>query len=179
LASPVPVIAWVGPQGARAASAGTYILYATHLAAMAPATSVGAATPVSMGGGAAPDPGGFGGGGRRDGAPGEDGGAGAAAAAGAAMARKALKHDVAYLRGLATLRGRDVDFAERAVREGATMTPGEALEAGVIVLVAPDVPSLLQAADGRAVQLPDGEVRLRTARAPVTEVEPAWRGRLL
>lgn len=179
LASPVPVIAWVGPQGARAASAGTYILYATHLAAMAPATSLGAATPVSMGGGAAPDPGGSGGEAREDGASGEAGGEGAAAPAGDPMARKAVNDSVAYLRGLATLRGRDVDFAERAVREAATMTAGEALEAGVIELVAPDVPSLLQAADGRAVQLPDGEVRLRTAGAPVTEVEPDWRARLL
>ena len=180
LASPVPVIAWVGPQGARAASAGTYILYATHLAAMAPATSLGAATPVSMGGGAAPDPGESGGAAREEEGAAEDAGReGAAAPAGDPMARKAVNDSVAYLRGLATLRGRDVDFAERAVREAATMTADEALEAGVIELVAPDVPSLLQAADGRAVQLPDGEVRLRTAGAPVTEVEPDWRARLL
>ena len=173
LASPVPVIAWVGPQGARAASAGTYILYATHLAAMAPATSLGAATPVSMGGGG-PGPGQGGGGGE-----GEPDGEESTPPAGDPMARKAVNDSVAYLRGLATLRDRDVDFAERAVREAATMTAGEALDAGVIELVAPDVASLLQAADGRTVQLADGEARLRTAGAPVTAVEPDWRARLL
>ena len=165
LASPVPVIAWVGPQGARAASAGTYILYATHLAAMAPATSLGAATPVSMGGGAK--------------GPGEAGGDAGEPPAEDPMGRKVLNDSVAYLRGLATLRGRDVDFAERAVREAATLTAGEALEAGVIELVAPDLPSLLRAADGRTVALEGGEVRLRTAGAPVTTVEPDWRARLL
>lgn len=167
LASPVPVIAWVGPQGARAASAGTYILYATHLAAMAPATSLGAATPVSMGGGVkAPPPG--------DGGEGEEG-----LPADDPMARKVLNDSVAYLRGLATLRGRDVDFAERAVREAATMTADEALQAGVIELVAPDLQSLLQAADGRLVTLDAGPVQLRTANAPVTVVEPDWRSRVL
>lgn len=170
LASPVPVIAWVGPQGARAASAGTYILYATHLAAMAPATSLGAATPVSMGGGRAPD---------ADDAPGGEGGEGSDQAPGDPMSRKALNDSVAYLRGLATLRGRDVDFAERAVREAATMTSGEALAAGVIELVAPDIDALLAAADGRQVQVGGRGVSLRTAGAPVTAVEPDWRARLL
>src|SRR5690606_22035718 len=168
LASPVPVIAWVGPQGARAASAGTYILYATHLAAMAPATSLGAATPVSMGGGR-PDQGGS--------AEGEQGEA--PGQADDPMARKAVNDSVAYLRGLANLRGRDVDFAERAVREAATMTSDEALAAGVIELIAPDIGTLLAAADGRRVQLGDRQVELRTAGAPVTAVEPDWRSRLL
>ena len=169
LASPVPVIAWVGPRGARAASAGTYILYATHLAAMAPATSLGAATPVSMGGG---------GGGSAPAADGEESGA-PPGTAGDPKARKAVNDSVAYLRGLANLRGRDVDFAERAVREAATMTAEEALDAGVIEIMAPDIATLLASADGRRLQAGDGEAELRTAGAEVVAVAPDWRARLL
>src|SRR5690606_38834572 len=132
LASQVPVIAWVGPSGARAASAGTYILYATHLAAMAPATSLGAATPVSMGGGPA---GGAPGGseprdGRPDPAPADgqaaqgdgdpDPGSSGQGRGGSAMERKVTNDSVSYLRSLGELRGRDTDFAERAVRDAAT-----------------------------------------------------------
>lgn len=178
LASPVPVIAWVGPQGARAASAGTYILYATHLAAMAPATSLGAATPVAMGGGATPAP-------PADGAGDEAGageggtGSGEEAPPGDAMSRKAVNDSVAYLRGLANLRGRNVEFAERAVRDAATMTADEALAAGVIELMAPDIGALLEAADGRTVQVEGAGVALRTAGAEVIPVAPDWRARLL
>lgn len=209
LASRVPVIAWVAPQGARAASAGTYILYACHLAAMAPATSLGAATPVAMGGGSSP----FGGG--DDASPGESpppaersdrkppAGAGAEASqdraadrsgesdrstptqrqparpGGDAMSRKAVNDAVAYLRSLAELRGRNAGFAEAAVREAATMTASQALSAGVVEIVADDIDSLLLQADGRAVRLREADTTLSTAGRAVTTVAPDWRSRLL
>ncbi|SJZ67083.1 NfeD family protein [Novilysobacter spongiicola] len=191
LASEVPVIAWVGPSGARAASAGTYILYATHLAAMAPATSLGAATPVSMGGGPA---GGAPGGseprdGRPDPAPADgqaaqgdgdpDRGSSGQGRGGSAMERKVTNDSVSYLRSLAELRGRDTDFAERAVRDAATLTASEALAQGVVEIVATDLQDLLQQADGRRVQLPAGAVELSTRGQPVTTVESGWRFKLL
>lgn len=171
LASPVPVIGYVSPEGARAASAGTYILYATHLAAMAPATSLGAATPVSIGG---QDPGGGSGGERETERAGDDGGA-----EGGAMARKVTNDAIAYLRGLAERRGRSVDFAEAAVRDAATLTASQALEQGVIEIVARDVADLLRQADGREIDLESGRVTLELAGAGVTAVEPDWRNRLL
>ncbi|MGY0559698.1 NfeD family protein [Luteimonas sp. A277] len=177
LASPVPVIAWVAPNGARAASAGTYIVYASHLAAMAPATSLGAATPVSIGG--AP------GGGRQsddgDGDESDQNGdsADTQRGTGSASERKAVNDSVAYLRGLATLRGRDVAFAEEAVRDAATLTAGEALERGVVEVVAASLESLLEQADGREVTVA-GETRtLAVAGRTVTELAPNWRVRLL
>ncbi|MCE7031231.1 nodulation protein NfeD [Lysobacter sp. GX 14042] len=179
LASPVPVIAWVGPQGARAASAGTYILYATHLAAMAPATSLGAATPVSMGGGPAPARPADGADDEAEAEGGTDHGGSDGAPAGDPMSRKAVNDSVAYLRGLADLRGRNVEFAERAVRDAATMTADEALAAGVIELMAPDIGALLEAADGRTVQVEGAATALRTAGAEVVPVAPDWRARLL
>lgn len=189
LASPVPVIAWVAPQGARAASAGTYILYASHLAAMAPATSLGAATPVSLGGG---DPGIAP---ARE--PGEpvgpadpadareparqpsDRAAGDPRAQGGAMEHKVTNDATAYLRSLAELRGRNADFAERAVRDAATLTAEQALQQDVIEILANDVDSLLVQADGREVVLASGAVVLQTRGAPVTAVAPGWRFKLL
>ncbi|AWV07123.1 NfeD family protein [Marilutibacter maris] len=176
LASEVPVIGWVAPEGARAASAGTYILYACHLAAMAPATSLGAATPVSIGGGGpgiAPDPGQSPG----DGDDGADDGAGAGDDS--AMTHKVVNDAVAYLRSLAELRGRDVAFAEAAVREAATLSAGQAHKRGVIEIIAADLPRLLAEADGRSVRLRDGEAVLGTRDRPVVAVEPGWRFRLL
>jgi membrane-bound serine protease (ClpP class) len=165
LASPIPVIVWVAPGGARAASAGTYILYASHVAAMAPATSLGAATPVAIGG-----PGGRGG-------EGEDGGAEPQNA----MERKVVNDAVSYLRGIAELRGRNGDFAEAAIREARTLTASQALEAGVIEIIARDLEELLARADGREVKLGErGETAvLVTASRPVREVEPDWRSRFL
>lgn len=174
LASPIPVVGFVGPGGARAASAGTFILYATHVAAMAPATNLGSATPVPIGGGM-PTP-------ARPGKPetaepGED--PPAEPAAGDAMQKKILNDAVAYIRGLAEQRGRNADWAEQAVREGVNLTASEALAQNVIDLVAADVPALLAALDGRSVRTSAGELRLETAGLVVREIEPDWRFRLL
>jgi len=181
LAADVPVIAFVAPSGARAASAGTYLMYASHVAAMAPATNLGAATPVQIGGGPgggdapAPRP--------KDGKDGKDGkdasGETAAPEPGSAMERKAVNDSVAYLRSLAELRGRNIEWAERAVREGASLPADEALAANVIDLVAPDLPELLRAIDGRVVKLQSREVTLQTAGIVLREVQPDWRTELL
>lgn len=182
LSSRVPVIGWVAPQGARAASAGTYLLYACHLAAMAPATSIGAATPVSMfGPGASSSP-------APEDAPGEPSGHAPRDAAdapsraprgGSAMERKVVNDAVAYLRSLAELRGRDLAFAEAAVRDAATLSARQALAQGVVEIVADDVPSLLRQADGREVRLGQRRVTLALASATVETLAPDWRSRLL
>ena len=168
LASPVPVVVFVAPGGARAASAGTYIAYAAHVAAMAPGTHLGAATPVQMGAppGPTPQP-------RRDGDKPESGsGAGA-------MERKVLNDAVAYLRSLAQLRGRNAEWAEKAVREGATLTADEAAREKVVDLLAGNLGDLLDRLDGRTVRTADGEHVLSTRHARVLEVEPSWKSRLL
>jgi membrane-bound serine protease (ClpP class) len=144
LASPVPVAVFVAPSGARAASAGTFILYAAHIAAMAPGTNLGAASPVSIGG-AVP---------QKDGKKEED-----------TMTRKVTNDAVAYIRGLAELRGRNADWAEKAVREGVSLPAHEALKLKVIDHVVPDIAALL-----KAVGKPDAEVKA---------VEPDWRTRVL
>ncbi|MEZ0469818.1 NfeD family protein [Luteimonas salinilitoris] len=196
LAAEVPVIAWVAPSGARAASAGTYIVYASHLAAMAPATALGAATPVALGGGP-PGGGAPPGGAEDDGAERDDGGREdedrngedgrqedaqereRTRGAGSASERKAINDSVAYLRSLAELRGRDVDFAEEAVRDAATLTASQALARGVVEIVAADLDALLAQADGREIALAGGAVTLAVAGASVTEITPDWRVRLL
>lgn len=187
LASPVPVVIWVAPNGARAASAGTYLLYASHVAAMAPATNLGAATPVSIAGGTpAPseDPGD---GGADDAGNGDEpeseAGSGERSGAGDAprdaSSMKAVNDAVAYIRGLAELRGRNADWAERAVREAASLNAREALEQGVIDLVAADLNELLAAVDGMTVTTPGGDIVLATDGLQLDEVEPDWRNRLL
>ena len=188
LASPVPVAAFVAPQGARAASAGTYILYASHVAAMAPATTLGAATPVAIG---MP---GFGGGERdpareREPARGERPASGAEAASAPrrgeagddTMAAKRISDAAAYIKSLALLRNRNAEWAERAVRESVSLPASEALAQKVIDVVAADVPELLRKLDGRALAVQQGaaQVRLATAGAAVVPYEPDWRGRLL
>ncbi|GAP65102.1 hypothetical protein MBSD_n0391 [Mizugakiibacter sediminis] len=173
LASPVPVIGYVAPSGSRAASAGTYILYACHVAAMAPATNLGAATPVSL----------FGGGPR----PGEDAGkpakpssAGAEAATPAdAESRKVLNDAVAYIRALALQRGRNADWAEQAVRGAASLPAEEALRLHVIDFVAADLAALLDRVDGRRVQTAAGERVLHTRGVTPVERAPDWRTRFL
>ena len=182
LGADVPVVAFVAPSGARAASAGTYLMYASHVAAMAPATNLGAATPVQIGGapsGDAPRPAES----PRD-AEGDtegetDGRKSDAPVPGSAMERKAVNDSVAYIRGLAELRGRNADWAERAVREGASLPAAEALAENVIDLVASDLPELLRAIDGRVVKLQTREVTLETAGIVLREVQPDWRVELL
>lgn len=161
LASPLPVAVFVAPQGARAASAGTFLLYAAHVAAMAPATNLGAATPVEIGlpGGGADKPG--------------------PASAPDAMTAKRVNDAVAYIRGLAQLRGRNADWAERAVREAASLDARAALSQGVIDLIAADLPDLLRQLDGRELRVGERRVTLATARALVQLLEPDWRDRLL
>ena len=176
LASPVPVATFVHPEGARAASAGTYILYASHIAAMAPATNLGAATPVAIG----MSPGGDGG----PQPPAEPGGEqgkekAAKPQTGSAMERKAVNDATAYLRSLAELRGRDLEFAEKAVVEAASLSSTQALQAGVIDLVAEDLPSLLAQLDGREIEVHGKTVTLATADAEVLVVQPDWKLRLL
>jgi membrane-bound serine protease (ClpP class) len=176
LASDVPVVAYVAPSGARAASAGTYLVYASHVAAMAPATNLGAATPVQIGGSPAPgpDPGKLPAG--KDGeAPKGD----KEPQSGSATERKAVNDAIAYIRGLAELRGRNVEWAEAAVRDGASLPADEALAAGVVDLVAADLPALLEALDGRKVKLRAQEVELSTDGMILHEVETDWRTELL
>ncbi len=210
LNSPVPVATYVAPSGARAASAGTYILYASHIAAMAPATNLGAATPVQIGG--LPTP---------PGTPNKDEpehdspdtsdekaeqkqepaepGADAnessqpvepektetkpekksSGTAKSAMEKKIVNDARAYIRSLAQLRGRNTEWAEEAVTEAASLSADEALERGVIDIVATSVADLLQQADGRVVQALGEEITLVTADATVETVTPDWRNQVL
>lgn len=165
LASPVPVAVFVAPSGARAASAGTYISYAAHLAAMAPGTHLGAATPVQIGAPPiSPQPE----------KPKEGEGAG-----GGAMERKITNDAVAYLRSLAQMRGRNADWAEKAVREAATLTAEEAERERVVDLLATSVADLLDRVDGRRVRTSDGEHVLATRHARLVVVELGWKARVL
>ena len=169
LASPVPVASFVAPAGARAASAGTYILYASHIAAMTPASNLGAATPVAIGmpGGAPETP-----------AP-QASEAASAAHAGDPMAAKRLADASAYIRSLAQLRGRNAEWAEQAVRESVSLSASEALKKNVVTLLANDVPDLLGKLDGREVSAAGRSLRLATRDASVVPFEPDWRTRLL
>ena len=169
LASPVPVAAFVAPGGARAASAGTYILYAAHVAAMAPATNLGAATPVAIG---AP--------GTQSGEDKSDEKAGKSAEGkGSTMTRKQVNDASAYIRGLAQMRGRNAEWAERAVREAVSLSATEALKMKVVDLVAEDVPDLLKRLDGRRLKAGDTEHVLQTAGAAEIAMAPDWRARFL
>ncbi|MEX1993424.1 MAG: nodulation protein NfeD [Steroidobacteraceae bacterium] len=172
LASEVPVVTFVAPSGARAASAGTFILYASHIAAMAPGTNLGAATPVPLGGS---PPAGK----KDDAAAGDGDDAEAAEPAGSASDRKAVNDAIAYIRSLADLRDRDREFAEAAVREAASLPAEQALERGVIDLIAGDVPELLAALDGREIKLARGTRTLQTAEIVVERIEMNWRTSLL
>jgi len=184
LASPVPVATYVYPQGSRAASAGTYILYASHIAAMAPATNLGAATPIPVGG-TSPLPGGDKkkpAGGDEESAEGEQEKAKpepAGAAGTDAASAKAVNDAVAYIRSLAERRGRNVEWAEMAVREAASLSAEKAAELGVVDLVATDVDDLLAKIDGRTVEVLGKQVTLDTADLTIEQVEPDWRTRLL
>lgn len=170
LGSSVPVVGYVAPSGAHAASAGTYILYATHIAAMAPGTNIGAATPVQIGG---PIPG------LPSGTPDKDS-KDKKDEPKDAMTAKATNDAVAFIRSLAELRNRNADWAEKAVREAATLSANGALQAQVIDLVARDPAELLRQIDGRAVEVAGGETRrLATKDAVVEVVDPGWISRFL
>ncbi len=171
LNSPVPVATFVAPEGARAASAGTYILYASHIAAMSPATNVGAATPVNIIGSMRPGQEGDSDEGEEESGPAHD--------PGDAMSHKVINDAVAYVRGLANKHGRNADWAELAVREAASITSDEALEIGVIDLIAIDVGDLLDQVHGRTVEVQGRERVMDTASLLVEQLEPDWKSELL
>jgi membrane-bound serine protease (ClpP class) len=167
LDSSVPVVTFVAPSGARAASAGTYILYASHFAGMAPATTLGAATPVQIATPMAPA------------APKHATQPQETPEAADPMQHKMVNDAVAYIRGLAQLRARNADWAERAVREAATLTADEARAQQVIDVVANDVADLLKQLDGRKITLLGQERTLDTTGLTLQHSEPDWRSRLL
>jgi membrane-bound serine protease (ClpP class) len=170
LAAEIPVVTWVAPSGARAASAGTFILYASHVAAMAPATNLGAATPVSIaptGPGKPATP--------ADGDEGEKEGT----KPGTALERKAVNDAAAYIHGLAELRGRNVEWAESAVRDAASLSAEEAVQQNVIDLVVGDLEGLMEALDGRVIEIDGHEITLATAGLEVVVELPDWRSELL
>jgi len=186
IASPVPVAAFVAPEGARAASAGTYILYAGHIAAMAPATNLGAATPINIGIGGIggqPEPG------NQPQKGGKDGGqeknkdasptGGAPPAPGSAMEHKQINDAAAYIRSLAQMRGRNIEWAEQAVRQAVSLTADEALKLKVIDVIARDVPDLLRQLDRRKVNVLGLERTLDLKDVGIVTLEPDWRSRLL
>lgn len=193
LASDVPVATYVSPQGARAASAGTYILYGSHIAAMAPATNLGSATPVQMGGlPGSPEPESDPASGEPQTEEGSDSESGSSSdgeqqasdddgkrRGGTAMERKVLEDAVSYIRGLAERHGRNADWAEEAVREAVNLGADEALEKNVIDVVAPNIQDLLQQMDGRTVRMASGDMTLNTASLEIARSQPDWRTRLL
>lgn len=202
LASKVPVVTYVAPSGSRAASAGTYLMYASHVAAMAPATNIGSSTPVNIGGGSPiPMPGGTrpepaettpaksdpdkpqaGASGAAGSAAGDasDKGKGAAAAqSGSTMERKVINDAVAYIRSLAQLRGRNPQWAEKSVREAANLSASDALAGGVIDLIASDMDDLLRQLDGRTLTVDGKPVKLALGGATVQRVTPGWRYEIL
>jgi membrane-bound serine protease (ClpP class) len=169
LASPVPVATYVYPGGARAASAGTYILYASHVAAMAPGTNLGAASPVSIGiGGPKPEAG-----------PPAASSPASAPAGEDTMTRKQMHDASAYIRGLAQLRHRNAEWGERAVREAVSLSADEAVAQKVADLVAPNLPALLRQLDGKRIEAAGVARTLHTAGAPIVTLEPDWRSKLL
>ena len=184
LGSPIPVITFVSPQGARAASAGTYILYASHIAAMAPATNLGAATPVAIGGPTPMTP---------DANPADEtqdpsstindedseGPSAEDVSPGTTLERKAINDAVAYIRSLAEQRGRNAEWAEAAVRSAESLSAQAALENNVIDLIADDLTDLLRQLDGWEVDLNGSVVTINTARLPIQRFEPDWRTRVL
>jgi len=180
LASPVPVATYVSPSGARAASAGTYILYASHIAAMAPGTNLGAATPVQITD--LPIPGG--GEGKKD----EDQDtktkkeredATTSAMPHTPMEAKAINDATAYIRSLAELRGRNVDWAEKAVREALSLSSNAALKENVIDILATSVDDLLAQVDGRSVNVGGNRISLNTRGLAYEQIKPDWRTQLL
>lgn len=187
LASPVPVAVFIAPSGARAASAGTYILYASHIAAMAPGTNLGAATPVQIGGLPEPQPEGGTKPKRSPNSPAtlpdetrdRNSAKDEKPPANDAMSRKMVHDAAAYIRALAQMRGRNVEWAERAVHEAVSLSATEALDIKVIDYMAADVPDLLTQVSGNVVSVLGQSVTLDTAAAETEVVEPDWRTQLL
>jgi membrane-bound serine protease (ClpP class) len=192
LAAKIPVLGYVAPSGARAASAGTYILYACPIAAMAPATHVGAATPVTLGG-RTPMPAPWGGN-----QPASNKSAGSAhgtqqdspltpalspegkgSQSEDAESNKVLNDSVATIRALAQMHGRNAAWAEQAVRGAATLTANEAVAQHVVDFMAPDSEALLTQADGRTVHVNGGTVTLALRGLPLRDYLPNWRARFL
>ncbi|MEX2523933.1 MAG: nodulation protein NfeD [Gammaproteobacteria bacterium] len=178
IASPVPVAIYVSPPGARAASAGTYMLYASHIAAMAPGTNLGAATPVQLGGGGLPgmepaekEPRG------EDQADGDE--KKPSAPGGSAMEKKMVNDAIAYIRSLAEMRGRNADWAEKAVREAASLSSEQALQENVIDVIAADMRDLLEKIDGRTVNVNGIDRQIDTQGLTLRTIEPDWRTELL
>jgi membrane-bound serine protease (ClpP class) len=190
LASKVPVVTWVTPAGARAASAGTYLLYGSHVAAMEPATHLGSATPVQMGGlpgsnepDTKPD--------SKTNPENESNDSAKPSSADSdsestqknrgdsAMERKVLEDAVSYIRGLAERHGRNADWAEAAVRQAVNLNANEALEKNVIDVVAASLPELMNRIDGFTVVMSDGERSLSTEGIKLQSTEPDWRTELL
>ena len=167
LGSSVPVAVYVAPSGARAASAGTYIVYASHVAAMAPGTNLGAATPVTLFGAPPSSPERPTGKEPSEPTPHDT------------LTTKAVSDAVAYIRALAQMRGRNADWAEQAVRKAVSLPAEQAAQEGVVDLIAYDVPDLLTKADGRTVSLSGTRMRLETAGLPLVRLDPGWRTRLL
>jgi len=165
IGSSVPVVGYVAPGGARAASAGTYILYASHVAAMAPGTNLGAATPVALIEFSKGQE-------NKDSEPTE-------AKTASTKESKLINDASAYIRGLARLRGRNAEWAEQAVREAASLSAREALEQDVIDLLASDLGELKQKLDGREVQLTMGRKSLNTKDLILDKLEPDWQSELL
>ena len=171
LSSEVPVVSYVAPAGARAASAGTYILYASQVSAMAPTTNLGAATPIQIGGmpgvpdekSPSPET-------EKDNEAGETSGT---------LERKIINDAVAYIKGLANRYGRNAEWAEKAVREAVSLTAEEALRLKVIDLVADDQADLLRQLDSREVVMEGGTATLRTSGVVVERFEPDWRTKIL
>lgn len=181
LSAELPIAVYVAPSGARAASAGTFILYASHIAAMTPASNLGAASPVAIGGGM---PGGEGDSSPRrkddpESKP-DDGKPAQQRSNQETSAAKAANDAAAYLRSLAELRGRNPEFAEAAVRDAISMSASEAHEGGVVEYLAPSLESLLEQLDGREIRLDGGQtVTLSTQGAQVERVAPDWRTSML
>lgn len=190
LGSPVPVATFVAPGGARAASAGTFILYASHIAAMAPGTNLGAATPVQLGGNETRDPD------RSDKSDKSDNRAASKPGTGTSdstmdkkaaggreptspMMRKQVNDAVAYIRGLAQMRGRNAEWAEQAVRDGVSLPAEEAVRLRVVDYVAEDVPALLARLDGKQMTAGGQARTLHTAGASVIDTQPDWRIKIL
>lgn len=178
LASPIPVATFVFPSGARAASAGTYILYASHIAAMAPGTNLGAATPVQVGiGGPGSEPAAHPAE-QRKGAP-PDAQTSSPTGQQSALTKKQINDAAAYIRSLAQLRGRNVEWSEKAVREAVSLSAEEALRLHVVDYVAADLRNLLDQAQGSRVTLSAKVVALDTAGAELVTFDPDWRTQLL